>query len=76
MYGGFMFATAQPFCGVFAYAEHVSLEFSRGCDLQDEWRVLEGKGKLRRHIKIRALNEIESKHLAAYIKQAFAYVHA
>jgi hypothetical protein len=75
MYGGFMFAAPQPFCGVFAYAEHVSIEFGRGCDLQDAWSVLEGKGKLRRHIKIRALDEIKSKHLAAYIAQAFANAH-
>lgn len=76
MYGGFMFAAPQPFCGVFAYAEHVSIEFGRGCDLQDEWSVLEGKGKLRRHIKIRTVDEIQAKHLAAYIAQAFANVSA
>lgn len=72
MYGGFMFAAPQPFCGVFAYAEHVSIEFGRGCGLEDDWSVLEGKGKLRRHIKIRTLDEVESKHLATYIAQAFA----
>lgn len=75
MYGGFMFAAPKDFCGVFAYAEHVSIEFGRGCDLQDEWNVLEGKGKLRRHIKIHALDEIKNKHLAAYIALAFANVN-
>ncbi|ABR90855.1 Uncharacterized conserved protein [Janthinobacterium sp. Marseille] len=76
MYGGFMFAAPKDFCGVFAYAEHISIEFGRGCDLNDEWQVLEGKGKLRRHIKIHSLAEIKSKHLAAYIKQAFENVNA
>ncbi|WP_076593757.1 DUF1801 domain-containing protein [Herminiimonas arsenitoxidans] len=75
MYGGFMFAAPKDFCGVFAYAEHVSIEFGRGCDLQDDWRVLEGKGKLRRHIKIHALDEIKSKHLATYIAQACTNVN-
>lgn len=76
MYGGFMFAAPNDFCGVFAYAEHISVEFGRGCDLQDEWQVLEGKGKLRRHIKIHSLDEIKSKHLADYVRQAFANVNA
>lgn len=75
MYGGFMFAAPQDFCGVFAYAGHISIEFGRGCDLSDEWKVLEGKGKLRRHIKIHSLHEIAGKHLAAYVRQAFANVN-
>ncbi|RQO33545.1 DUF1801 domain-containing protein [Herminiimonas sp. KBW02] len=75
MYGGFMFAAPLDFCGVFAYAEHISIEFGRGCDLQDAWQVLEGKGKLRRHIKIHSPDEIKSKHLADYVRQAFANVN-
>lgn len=70
MYGGFMFATAAQFCGVFAYTEHVSIEFSRGCDLTDSHYVLEGSGKLRRHIKVHTLADIKAKHLRAYITQA------
>ena len=70
MYGGFMFAAAAKFCGVFAYAEHVSIEFGRGCDLHDSYRVLEGGGKLRRHIKIHTLADIKAKHVRAYITQA------
>ncbi len=76
MYGGFMFAAPKDFCGVYAYAEHISIEFGRGCDLTDEWQVLEGKGKLRRHIKIHSLAEIKGKHLAAYVKQAFENANA
>jgi len=76
MYGGIMFAAPKDFCGVYAYAEHISIEFGRGCDLQDEWQVLEGKGKLRRHIKIHSLAEIKGKHLAAYVRQAFQNAHA
>ena len=70
MYGGFMFATTAQFCGVFAYTEHVSIEFGRGCDLHDPHRVLEGSGKLRRHIKVHTLTDIKAKHVLAYITQA------
>ena len=70
MYGGFMYAAPAQFCGVFAYKEHVSIEFGRGCDLEDIHRVLEGSGKLRRHIKIYTLADIDSKHVYAYITQA------
>lgn len=70
MYGGFMFAATTKFCGVFAYTEHVSIEFARGCDLKDTHRVLEGSGKLRRHIKVHTLADIKAKHVLAYITQA------
>jgi hypothetical protein len=70
MYGGFMFADGAQFCGVFAYTEHVSIEFGRGCDLDDLHQVLEGNGKLRRHIKIQASTDIKAKHLSNYIAQA------
>ncbi len=70
MYGGVMFTDKMDFCGVFAYAEHVSLEFGRGCDLQDPHGVLEGSGKFRRHIKIKMLKEIKSKHLREYVASA------
>ena len=70
MYGGFMFAATAKFCGVFAYTEHVSIEFGRGCDLEDPHRVLEGSGKLRRHIKVHTLADIKAKHVRAYITQA------
>ena len=70
MYGGFMFAATAQFCGVFAYTEHVSIEFGRGCDLNDLHRVLEGSGKLRRHIKVHTFADIKAKHVLAYITQA------
>jgi hypothetical protein len=70
MYGGFMFEWQVQFCGVFAYSKHVGIEFGRGCDLKDPHRVLEGKGKLRRHIKIIEFSDIEEKHLLDYIARA------
>lgn len=71
MYGGILFAGPDQFCGVFAYTEHVSIEFGRGCDLEDIHQVLEGKGKFRRHIKIQSPADIKAKHLRSYIEQAY-----
>lgn len=72
MYGGIMISAPTPFCGVFAYAEHVSVEFGRGCDLVDDHGALEGTGKFRRHIKLRDVADIASKHLTDYVRQAAA----
>jgi hypothetical protein len=70
LYGGILFSAPEQFCGVFAYSTHVSMEFGKGAELQDPHRALEGKGKFRRHIKLTALDDIESKHLRDYIAQA------
>jgi hypothetical protein len=70
MYGGIMLAGPTDFCGFFSSKKHVSIEFSRGCDLTDEHGVLEGAGKLRRHIKVRELGDLDAKHVGDYIAQA------
>lgn len=70
MYGGIMFSAPTSCCGVFAYAEHVSVEFGRGSELIDPHSVLEGQGKFRRHIKLRKPADIAAKQLADYVRQA------
>lgn len=71
MYGGFMFSGDEQFCGVFAYKKHVSVEFGRGCDLDDPHGVLEGNGKLRRHIKLFSVTDITAKFLELYADAAY-----
>jgi len=70
MYGGIMFSAPVDFCGVFSSSKHVSIEFSRGSSLSDDCDVLEGTGKLRRHIKVRVLDDLETKHVRDYVAQA------
>jgi hypothetical protein len=70
MYGGILFAAPTQFCGVFAYTRHVSVEFSQGHELADPFGVLEGKGKLRRHIKLLSGEDLEAKHVRDYIARA------
>ncbi|MDI4633393.1 DUF1801 domain-containing protein [Pelomonas sp. V22] len=69
-YGGILFASEVQFCGVFAYKEHVSVEFGRGASICDEFGHLEGAGKGRRHLKLRSQADIKSKHLAQYLPLA------
>ncbi len=71
-YGGIMFSHTQFFCGVFAYRSHVTVEFGQGHRLEDRYQQLEGNGQYRRHIKLHTPAEVKSKHLADYIKQAYA----
>lgn len=69
-YGGLLFSAGKPFCGVFSYANHVSLEFSAGAALPDKHKMLEGDGKMRRHIKLSTIQDIDSKHVRDYIALA------
>jgi len=73
-YGGLLFSGASPFCGLFSYERHVSLEFSRGAVLPDRHQVLEGNGKLRRHIKIEKVGDLFKKNVREYVDLAFSAV--
>jgi hypothetical protein len=63
--------TADPktrVAGVFAYTKYVSLEFTKGVMLDDPHKVLEGAGKVRRHIKLHSLNDIVAKDCLTFLK--------
>lgn len=55
--------------GIFAYKDHVSLEFSKGAELDDPNGHLEGSGKLRRHLKFHTLEDVENKQARAFLTQ-------
>lgn len=69
-YGGIIFTSDVQFGGVFAYKEHVSVEFSHGAKIIDNEGHLEGKGKGRRHVKLRTVADISAKNLKTYVRQA------
>jgi hypothetical protein len=76
MYGGQVFeldslGDRRLFCGIFIRANHVTVEFDRGYELDDKTKLLEGKGKDRRHLKISSKTEIVSKNLKGFIAQAY-----
>ncbi|MEE9427831.1 MAG: DUF1801 domain-containing protein [Paracoccaceae bacterium] len=77
MYGGTMFEKEPgnyktAFCGVFCYENHVSLEFGRGSEMLDPAGVLEGKGKVRRHLKFREMADLAAKDVEGFIGQAIS----
>ena len=47
--------------GIYGYTDHVSLEFTQGHLLDDPDKILEGSGKMRRHIKLRHVEDIANK---------------
>lgn len=69
-YGGVVFSSGVHFSGVFAYKEHVSVEFSHGAAIIDKFGHLEGSGKRRRHIKLASPADIKTKQLAEYFAWA------
>jgi hypothetical protein len=70
MYGGILYYLDDSFCGIFAYRSHVSLEFGQGNLFEDKYKLLEGSGKFRRHIKFVDVKQIKEKQTAFYIQQA------
>lgn len=58
--------------GFYVYAEHVSFEFAKGAAFEDHEGWLEGSGKLRRHLKLRELDDIRSKRCEEFLCQAIS----
>jgi hypothetical protein len=70
-YGGLVFFKSGILIGgIFPYKQHVSIEFSEGADFTDPSKLLEGKGKRRRHLKIHGREDIEKKATIYFIEQA------
>ena len=78
MYGGTVIEmrTSDPksrVAGVFIYARYVSVEFTKGIFLDDPNQVLEGSGKVRRHIKLHSRGDIRAKQCQALLNKASAH---
>ncbi len=70
-YGGLVFNLSNTLMGgIFVYSGHISIEFSFGAELTDPEKILEGKGKKRRHIKIRKAQDIHDKQVKNFIASA------
>ena len=69
MYGGIMFSLAEDFGGIFVRKNHISFEFGFGVNMNDADNFLEGKGKFRRHLKLRNSDDITDKKVDYFVKQ-------
>src|SRR5688572_23654893 len=54
-----------------AFTAHVNVGFFRGAELQDPNRLLEGTGKMMRHVKLRPDIDIDADALQRLIKTAY-----
>lgn len=76
-YGGIVVMLGEVLVGgLFAYRDHVSVEFSNGAQLSDPHRVLAGSGKYRRHIKLAHPTDVTHKHVADYVRAALDHAVA
>ena len=71
-YGGLFYSRTRPFGGIFAYASHVTLEFTFGIELADPAGLLLGSGKHRRHLRFTDPDQIDATRVAGFIAQAYA----
>ena len=70
-YGGVVFLQSSVLIGgIFLYKNHLSIEFSNGAQFDDPEKLLDGKGKLRRHLKILSLGDVDIKKVNFFVKQA------
>lgn len=74
-YGGTLYTLAPDekegqFCGIFPYAEHVQLSFSRGARLDDPGGMLAGGGKHRRHMNFADVADIPEGDVRRFVEQA------
>ncbi len=63
---------ANTVCFLSAHQKHVSLGFSQGAELDDPARLLQGKGKLQRHVKLKKPLDLERPELRELVKAAWS----
>ena len=57
-------------CMISVHRKHANLRFTDGVELDDAYGLLEGTGKRMRHIKVKALSDVERPEIRAYLRQA------
>ena len=61
---------SEHFCYIGVQARHINLGFFYGADLEDADGLLEGTGKLLRHVKIRSVEEANQPSLRELVTRA------
>ena len=60
-------------CSVVVYTKGVNLMFNRGAELKDPDGLLEGEGKIIRHIKVRRPEDLKRPYLRKFIRAALKH---
>ena len=63
----------EHFCWVMPATNHVNLGFNYGAELPDPYNLLEGTGKLFRHIKIKSVEQLSNKELVTLLRYSTTY---
>lgn len=69
---GFSGKMKDMFCYIATTADHINLGFPRGARMADPSRVMEGVGKIMRHVKFSNLAELEAPWVRRYIRESMA----
>ena len=66
----------EPFCYVVGYPKYVNLGFCEGASLSDPARILRGKGKFMRHVRLTPDEPLPSAALADLVAQSARRIRA
>lgn len=72
-YGTGMKKMMEHFCWLMPATRHVTLGFNYGAELPDPANLLEGRGKLFRHVKLRSAKDLQNPDLRKLITFATTY---
>lgn len=64
---------SEHFCWLMPATKHVTLGFNYGAELPDPTQLLEGSGKLFRHVKIRSTEQLNDPALIELLRFATTY---
>jgi len=57
-------------CAISVFTKHVNLGFSQGAKLKNVARILEGNGASWRHLKVRALSDLDRREIRTCLREA------
>jgi hypothetical protein len=63
-------ALGDAFCHAVLYRKHVNLGFNRGAELPDPDTLLDGTGKLIRHVRITTVDDARARALRTLINES------
>jgi hypothetical protein len=72
-YGILAWKMTRMIAVVNATKRHITFAFSGGAHFEDKYGLLEGVGKVSRHVKLTSMADINAAALRYYIKQAVAF---
>ena len=60
----------QAFCGIAIYRHHLNLGFYRGAELTDPKKLLQGDGKLHRHLRFANHDDLDRPYVRPFLRAA------